>query len=98
MRDDDEIIRLLDEIRDLHREHLDEYRRNVERTMEVQERAIHLHREQLDEYRRNVERSMEVQERAIRMQAISVARQRIGLLIIFGMFALLVLLLLVPRG
>jgi hypothetical protein len=64
-RDDDETIRLLTEIRDLHREHLDEYRKNLTRMMDTQDRAI-------------------------QMQALSVKRQRYGLLIVIGMVLFLV--------
>lgn len=60
----DETIRLLTEIRDLQREHLTDYRRVTERTLEIQERAV-------------------------RIQASSVARQKLGLLVLLGMMVFL---------
>jgi CHASE3 domain sensor protein len=38
--DNDEIGRLLQEIRDIQREHLGEYRRVTERSLELQQRAV----------------------------------------------------------
>ncbi len=38
--DNDEIARLLQEIRDTQREHLAEYRRVTERSLELQQRAV----------------------------------------------------------
>ena len=40
MGQDEEIRRLLQEIRDAQREHLAEYRRVAERSLEIQERAV----------------------------------------------------------
>src|SRR5512136_2250658 len=40
MDQDEEIRRLLQEIRDAQREHLAEYRRVAERSLEIQERAV----------------------------------------------------------
>lgn len=68
MDSSDEMTRLLTEIRDLHREHLEEYRRVTER-------------------------SLEMQERSMRVQASAVAKQKIGLLVVFGMLVFLGLFL-----
>ncbi len=40
MEQDEEIRRLLQDIRDAQREHLAEYRRVTERSLEIQERAV----------------------------------------------------------
>jgi len=69
----DEVERLLAEIRDLQREHLEEYRRVSAR-------------------------SLEYQERATRVQAEAVAKQRIGLWVVTGMLAALVVYLLAVAG
>lgn len=69
----DETLRLLTEIRDIQREHLAEYRRVTER-------------------------SLEMSERALRTQAASVAKQKIGLLVLAGMLVFLGLFLYASSG
>jgi len=50
--DSDEIRRLLQEIRDTQREHLAEYRRVTERSLELQQRAVARQEQMANVYRR----------------------------------------------
>ncbi len=57
-----------------------------------------LQREHLAEYKRVTTRSLELSEQAIRTQASSVAKQKIGLLVLAGMLAALALSLYAGSG